>query len=349
MISGDLIKGRCTCMEILTFKDEMIPQAAELLARRHQAERSYFPQLPSRFEQAEHAEQAIRGLKDNASTIGIAAFRSGKMIGYMIAQTLHTSQRGRHAWIDYAAFAIDPNEDEELIRNLYSNLGERLVELGYFRHFVLTPVSNEKVVDAWFRLCFAHEQVHGITELPASASYDAQDPSIRLAGKSDEAAVREMSNLIPIQVASAPTWGASLPETMPDLKDGYAELLDDPSVRYWASFQHDGRIASCMATWPKEASDTNMRIPECCITVSCVATKTEHRGKGLANQLLQVVLHDAKQRGFEYCETDWRMANIPISNFLPQRGFVPYAYRLHRTIDSRILWANGVHTTTKFT
>lgn len=130
---------------------------------------------------------------------------------------------------------------------------------------------------------------------------------------------------------------------MPELNDGYAELLDDPSVRYWALFEHDGTMASCMATWPDKESEANMRIPERCTTVSCVATKAEHRGKGLANKLLTVAFNDAKERGIEYCETDWRMANIPISNFLPKRGLVPYAYRLHRKIDSRILWANGVN------
>lgn len=335
-------------MQIITFKEEMILEAATLLACRHQVERMSFPQLPSKFEQITYAKKAIEGLRVKGQTIGVAAYRSGKMIGYMIALTRNEPQRGRHAWIDYAGFAIDQNEDEEIIRVLYSELGERLVSLGYFSHFVLTPCSNSKVIDAWFRLCFAHEQVHGIMDLPAMESIDVQQQSIRLANKADEKAVREMSNMIAIQVSSSPTWGANLPETMPKTSDGYAELLDDPNVRYWASFNEDGTIASCMATWPDDPSDTNMRIPEHCMTISCVATQIEHRGKGLGHKLLTVSFNDARQRGFHYCETDWRIANIPISNFLPKRGFTPYAFRLHRQIDSRIMWANGVNTVERY-
>lgn len=137
--------------------------------------------------------------------MGIAAFQDDKMIGFMIALTLDEPQRGRHAWIDYAGFAIDFNEDEELIRVLYSKLGERLVGKGYFSHFVLTPCANNKVVDAWFRLCFAHEQVHGIMNLPEPDANRKQDSSIRLAVKSDEKEVRKISDKIAIQVASAPT------------------------------------------------------------------------------------------------------------------------------------------------
>ncbi|UJF26894.1 GNAT family N-acetyltransferase [Planococcus sp. 107-1] len=332
-------------MEIRNFDAAMASHAAALLAGRHQTERALFPGLPARFEKPEHAEKAIRGLSAKSPSVGVAAFRHEKMVGYMIAQTLNEPQRGRHAWIDYAGYALDPNEPEELIRQLYCELGEQLVQLGYFSHFVLTPCGNPKAMDAWFRVCFAYEQVHGLLDLKNVQPLAPYDSSIRLAVKSDEAAVREMSNMIPSQVASAPSWGATLPEMLPDLNDGYAELLDEEDVRFWAAFEEDGTIAGCIAAWPDEASEADMRIPERCSTVSCVATREGFRGKGLSSQLLSIVLNEAKQSGFEFFETDWRMANLPISNFLPRRGFKPYAYRLHRQIDARVLWANGSNST----
>lgn len=332
-------------MEIGTFKEEWMPEAAKLLAMRHRKERTAFPELPARFEKAEHAEKAIRGLLGKAAVLGVAAIHDDRLIGYMIAQTLNEPQRGRHAWIDYAGYAIAEKESEELIRQLYTALGDRLVRLGYFSHFVLTPCTNAKAVDAWFRLCFAHEQVHGLLSLESIQAPGPRDSSIRLAVPADEWAVRDVSNMIPSQVASAPSWGATLPEMLPDLNDGYAELLEEEDVRYWASFEADGSIASCLATWPDEESEANMRIPSQCSTVSCVATKPEYRGKGLSGQLLAIALHEAKQAGFEFFETDWRMANLPISNFLPKRGFKPYAYRLHREIDARVLWADGENST----
>lgn len=332
-------------MEIVDFTEDMTAQAADLLAARHQQERTFFPELPVRFEEVKHAQKAIYGLRTQAPHLGIAAFQQDRMIGYMIARTLNEPQRGRHAWIDYAGYAIDPSQSEELIRILYSQLGDRLVRLGYFSHFVLTPCGNAQAVDAWFQLCFAHEQVHALLDLQDIAAPASIAPSIRLAKKPDEEAVRNMSNMIASQVASAPSWGATLPEMLPELNDGYAELLDEDDVRYWAYFEEDGSIASCLAAWPDEESEAEMRIPARCSTISCFATQPEHRGKGLSSQLLAVALNDAKQAGFKFFETDWRMANLPISNFLPARGFKPYAYRLHRQIDERVLWADGMNST----
>lgn len=331
-------------VELVKFQQGMIADAAKILAARHQTERQAFPELPIRFEQSEHAERAIQDLFEKASYLGVAAFRNGKLIGFMIANLLNEPQRGRHAWIDYAGYAIDRDEPAELIRQLYSHLGGQLIRLGYFSHFVLTPCADDKAVDAWFRLCFAHEQVHGLLSLENIEPPPSPAPSIRLATKADEAAVRAMSNMIPSQVAAAPAWGATLPEMLPDLNDGFAELLDEEDVRFWASFDSGGSIASCIATWPDPESDADMKIPERCSTISCVATQEVHRGKGLSSQLLAIALYDARQAGFEFFETDWRMANLPISNFLPRRGFTPYAYRLHRRIDERVLWADGVNT-----
>ncbi|WP_203334467.1 GNAT family N-acetyltransferase [Planococcus beigongshangi] len=332
-------------MDILNFTEEMIVDAAKLLAMRHQEERNSFPELPDRFEEAGHAEKAVRGLLTKGDYIGIAAVRNGKLVGFMIANTLNEPQRGRHAWIDYAGYAIAADETPELIRQLYSHLGERLIRLGYFSHFVMTPCGNEKWVEAWFRLCFAHEQVHALLSLEHVAPPPPLDSSIRLATKADEAAVRAMSNKIASQVAAAPVWGATLPEMLPDMNDGYAELLDEEDVRFWAAFGDDGSIISCLATWPDPESETDMKIPANCSTVSCVATQEAARGKGLSSRLLAIALYEAKQSGFKFFETDWRMANLPISNFLPSRGFNPYAYRLHRQIDERVLWADGINST----
>lgn len=103
----------------------------------------------------------------------------------------------------------------------------------------------------------------------------------------------EMSNTIPSQVASAPSLGAALPEMLPDLSDGYAQLLDEENAQFGAAFEEDGTIASC------------------------IATREGFRGKGLSSQLLSIVLNEAKQAGFEFFKTVWRMANLPISKSMP--------------------------------
>lgn len=48
-----------------------------------------------------------------------------------------------------------------------------------------------------------------------------------------------------------------------------------------------------------------------------------------------------KQKGYRYCMTDWYILNLLSSRFWPKRGFRPVMYRMVRTIDERIAWANG--------
>jgi len=328
-------------MNIVEFKNTYIDEAASLLAKRHTNERMMNPELPAKFEEVEFARKAIEALLREKS-FGVAAMRDSKLVGYMIGTISTDKNRERHTWIKYAGFAIAEKEDIDLIRELYARFSNEMVKHGSFHHYVMVPSGDGMTLDAWFRLGFAYEQVHGIHEIlegtePLSENHDLQ---IRLANKEDEESIRELATVIMEHQAKAPVFAPGFIEERNDYQDGYSSLIDDSTANFWLAL-HKDEIVGFQVYMPAEASDDNMYIPDSCISLVVGATVESARGMGVGSALLYNGLKHVKENGYTLCETDWRMTNIESSRFWPRNGFKPVVHRLVRHIDQRVLWAKG--------
>lgn len=328
-------------MDIVEFKNEYIDEAAGLLANRHAYERKVNSELPAKFEEVDYAKKAIEVLlKDKC--FGVAAIRDSKLIGYIIG-SIHTDKnRKRHTWVKYAGFAIAEGEDAELYRELYSAFAVVMVNQGSFNHYVMIPSGDASVLDAWFRLGFAYEQVHGIRNISETDELKHVHPElhIRLANKDDEEKIRELATVIMEHQAKSPVFAPGFTEERVDYQDGYAELIEDESTTFWLAI-HKNEIVGFQVYIPVETSDDNLLALESCISLVVGATIEASRGMGVGAALLHNGLAHAKENGFTKCETDWRMTNLESSRFWPKNGFKPIVHRLVRHIDPRVIWATG--------
>lgn len=328
-------------MEILSFVAGYIDEAARILAVRHRRDRQTSPALPEAFEQPDNARGALKALLDKGAA-GVAAVRRGRLAGYLLGTADFNLLRGRHVWIDYAGSAVAEGERVELYRDLYAAAATEWVKRGFFKHYAVVPSADSAAVDAWFRLGFGHEQVHGVVDLPAVSAdiLSPEDYEIRLATKADEDLVRSIATTIWEYQTKAPTWAVSPPEEIPELRDGYAELLGDAKVRFWLAVREQ-EILGYQVFWPNESATEDMMVPRSSISLGVGGTVPQARGKGIGTALVQRGLAEAAAAGFLHCTTDWRMTNLLSSRFWPRRGFRPIAYRLFRQVDPRIAWADG--------
>ncbi len=131
-----------------------------------------------------------------------------------------------------------------------------------------------------------------------------------------------------------------LPEDLPELREGYAELVDDPEAMVWLALCGD-QVVGFQAYFTTEPANDDLLTPEACIELKVAGTRDEERGKGIGRVLTQRGLVDAWAKGYTYCLADWVATNLLSSRFWPRQGFRPMVYRLMRTIDERVLWANG--------
>jgi len=330
-------------IDILPFQDDMILDAAALLAQRHQRDRAVLPELPPRFSDPDTARAAVETTWRRARASGVAAVQGGRLLGYLIGDTVIEPTWGRSGWVRPAGCALAPDQDAELVRDLYAALGARWVDYGCFAHFTVIPIADPALVHAWFALSFGVEQVHGLLDLE-SLDRDAPDIpagiAIRRAGPADRATLADLSDIIWRHQTQAPVWGIHLPKSEAETREGWAELVDDPTVVVWLAFVGDQAVGS-QGYWPIEAAADALLIPEGCARMSVAGTRESARGRGIATALTRHGLAQARASGYRYCETDWRSTNLLAARFWPRQGFRPLAYRLVRRIDPRIAWANG--------
>jgi GNAT superfamily N-acetyltransferase len=332
-------------MNIIPFHADLIPEAAILLAQRHQQDRANLPDLPAKFEDPAVAGKAIEAASKRPQAGGVAAVSNRRLLGYMLGDLQIDNIWGRSAWVRPAGCALASDQSIELIGHMYAALGDRWVSTyGCFDHFMLTPISDPALVNAWFMLSFGVQQVHA---LKALADHEPSEPpvlpeiEIRKAGPSDRDALAEMSDVIWRHQITAPVWAIMPPENVADQREGWAELADDATVgAFLASYQ--GKVVASQAYFPSEPSEDNLLYPESCARFTGAGTREVVRGKGVQQALTQHGLTWLKENGFQFCETDWRSTNLLAAHTWPRHGYRPIAYRLHRRLDQRVMWAKGL-------
>ena len=328
-------------LEIVPFEEEMLPAAADLLAERHRRDRAALPLLPARFADAAVTENAVRAALARPMAHGVAAVRGGRLVGYMIGDIVVAEIWGRSGWVRPPGFAAAPHEDVDVVRDLYAALARRWLDFGCFAHYAVVSPADPALLHAWYSLTFGIQQVYALRSLDDLGD-DAAPPGvmIRRASPDVRALLADFSDVIWQHQVGAPTWGVMLPESVGDLREGWAELLDEPDWSVWLAFL-DGQPVGIQGYHPEAESDEDMLVGEACAALSVAGTRAAARGRGIGQAMTRRGLAALRGEGYRVCLADWRSTNLLSSRFWPRQGFVPAAYRLHRLIDSRIAWARG--------
>lgn len=323
-------------MELLAFTDAHLDAAAELLALRHRTHRAAEPALPARFEQAAEARKAIAAALARDGARGAVAMEDGRMLGYLLGNTVTNELMGAHAWVHLPGSAIAPGASPELIRDLYAHLADQWVRAGYFGHYVQVPAHDPTVLQMWFALGFGHQQVHAYRETAQAAPAGVPGVTVRRAGPADLEGVLGLSEVITRHQLGTPVFAYRPLEGLAEgYREGYTEVLSDATCFDWIA-EREGRVVAHALFTVEETSDGDMLTPESCVYLNVGATLPSERGRGLARLLTEWGLHQAAADGYRVCITDWRSTNLLSSRTWPKLGFRPAVYRLHRLIDPKI-------------
>lgn len=327
--------------EILPFTENMIPEAGRLLAERHKRNRLMLPLLPARFEDPLVAAKAVELLWRRKVTNGYAAFRNGKIVAYLIGECT-TQFWARCGYIYLHGNALAADESPSILQDLYSRAGDEWNKQGYFNHYIYLSAADSEIIDAWFSLGFGRERVDvsmDLTRLAIPTPKRKLDFEIRRAEQKDRDSLSDLSGTIAIHQSRAPRWHPVLREDLTDLQEGWAELVDEPDWDVWLAVQ-DGQTVGSLGFHPIAESDEDMVVPPNSTSFTVAAVKDSFRGQGIMTGLVWHGLEHAKKAGVEICTTDWQTANLLAARTWERLGFTPSAYRLARTINPMIAWAN---------
>lgn len=317
--------------------------AARLLAQRHCSQREAFPELPADAESAEFAQGLLSDAFGRQGSTGWGAFSGGQLRAYLIGETDPDPHRGRSGWIRASGSAWEEGSAPDLLADLYARLAQGWVRSGIFAHYAVVPASESEALRVWFRLAFGIEHVHAVLDLRSLSLAPLELPdgvTTRLATLSDKETLERMSDVVWRHQLEAPVWAAMLPEHAEANRAGWVELLDDPTVDVWLAFEH-GQAVGSQAYYPSEMTAEHLLGGDSTCHLAIAGTLPVARRRGIASALTHAGLAHARQRGYQFCETDWRSTNLLSSRFWPRFGFRPAFYRLHRRLDERIAWADG--------
>ncbi|HET9661423.1 MAG TPA: hypothetical protein VFP05_13890 [Thermomicrobiales bacterium] len=153
---------------LASFSHEHLEPAANLLADRHRSDRSTAPELPARYEDATAAATVLQELMADDDMTGVAAFRGGRLAGYLLGAPVLGSPtdswagflQPRSAVMSLAGWATEPADSQNLSRVMYAALAERWVANGIAAHYITLPAHADSV-EPWLDLGERSQSVSG--------------------------------------------------------------------------------------------------------------------------------------------------------------------------------------------
>ena len=319
-------------LEVRPFTDDVIDDAARLLAARHRAQRLIEPGLPAAFEEEAATRAEIEALAARDGASGAVAFRGGSVVGYLVGAP-RAALWGPNTWVEGAGHAVT---EPEVARDLYGFAAAGWVEEGATSHYAVVPATDPALVDAWFRLGFGQQHVHAIRE-PAGPDEVLRPPpgvTVRRAERRDISALGRLDVALPEHQARSPVFSMLELPTPRERNERVGGRLRRPEIhdvrrgarRARGRVRRSGARSKCRrstrASPSHRAPGSSASRP--CSRRRAASARAEHWAKA--------VLLWARDAGHPTVVTDWRETNLLSSRTWPRLGFRPTFRRLHRAI-----------------
>ncbi len=317
-------------IEVRPFAPADVPAAGRLLAARHAAHRRAEPLLSARYEDPAAAAAEVDAALGAGAT-GAVAVEDGEVTGYLLGQSKEAPAWGPNVWVESAGQAVT---EAETVRDLYAAAASAWVERGLDAHYVLVPASDVALVDAWFRLGFGQQHVHGIRDVPQTGALDLPPGVVvRPAERSDIPVLAQLDLALPQHQALAPTFSPGDVMTLEEAAAVWEESFDDEGFAYLVA-EHAGQVVGVAVGCALEKSPghTGLARPDHAGFLGFAAVLPEARGLGAGRAVGEAVLAWAAESGFTSAVADWRATNLLSSRTWPRLGFRPSFLRLHRRL-----------------
>ncbi len=318
-------------LETRPFGPADLDQAADLLADRHRRHRQACPALNPVYEEVGAARALVAALLEREGASGSVATSNGRAVAYVLGAPKQASW-GANIWVDDAGSA---GADTDAIRVAYADAAARWQAAGMTHHYVVTPATDDVIVDAWFRLSFGVQHIHAVRELPpADFAIRAGDLLIRPAEQRDVDALVALDPVLPDHSNQSPVFSnVPVPDAAAARRAVEEDLADSRLAVRVA--EHDGRVVGVANYCSLEISGSTspMMRPVSAAFLGYAAVAPDARGLGAGRALGDACLVWARDNGYEWVATDWRSTNLEADRSWRAAGFKPTFYRLFRAID----------------
>ena len=318
-------------LEIRSFSDDVLDDAARLLSGRHRDHRRAEPGLAAIFENETATRTEIGALARKEGASGAVALRGDEVVGFLVGAP-RAPMWGPNIWVEAAGHAV---AEPEIVRDLYGFAASRWVEQGSTSHYIVVPATDPVLVAAWFGSGFGQQHVHAIREVPGPDEIGRPPDGIvvRQALLVDIPALAALEVELPAHQTRSPVFSSLAPPGLEATIGEWEADFDDPRFHVVVA-EHGGRvIGSAVGCSIVESSGHHgLARPPDAGYLAFAAVFPEARGLGAGRALGEAVLAWARDAGYATVVTDWRQTNLLSSRTWPRLGFRPTFRRLHRAI-----------------
>lgn len=307
--------------------ETLVKQLLALLAARHRAHRAVQPLLDPFWQQRTRVRDPLVEALADPSASGVVALQDGRPVGFLLGRRRQGDVWGPNVWVESAGLAVT---DAELARDLYAAAAQAWVDAGRTAHYVLVPAHDTALVDAFFRLGFGLQHVHGARR-PAPAGPLPDGVQLRPAAAADIEVLVQLDRELPLHQARSPVfWSGPVP-TEAEAAQEWAESLQDPRFTSVVA-EVDGVVVGVAMALGLEMSGMHRGLAalDHAGFLGFAVVQPSARGRGAGRALGEAVLDWAHQCGHRSVVTDWRATNLLSSRTWPRLGFEPTFLRLHR-------------------
>ena len=249
--------------------------------------------------------------------------RGGVVVGHLYGALLENETYGDGVWIGPDGVSFD---SPGVLGDLYAAAGQEWIDTGAREHYAWV-FDDPSCTGPWYDLGFARMHLRGVMALEgARGSSWPNGYSLRLGSIDDLDTCVELVEEIDRAQEAGPSFALDLANI--SQRDDLYDTLLDPDVRLYL-VEREGRAIGQCITFPLAPQRGSF---DATLHLSGVVVLPAHQGRGVASALLGAALSDAREMGFEFVETNWRVTNRRAHRYWTGRGFQPTYVRLHRTI-----------------
>jgi GNAT superfamily N-acetyltransferase len=249
-------------------------------------------------------------------------WRDGHLVGHMYGALLDTPTYGSGVWIGPDGVSF---EDSEALAALYAVAGKEWIAQGATEHFVWT-LDDSSTTTPWFNLGFARMHTRGVMQLHEAHHTLPDSYSLRLGTFDDLELAIDLDDALELAQSKGPSFSLGLSKA--SQRDDWIETLSDPETKHFIVEFNGTAVAQCV-TFPLLSQRSSF---DNTLHLSAVVVLEGHQNQGIARAMVDAALNDARENGFHYAETNWRIANRQAARYWTSYGFNATYVRLHRSI-----------------
>jgi GNAT superfamily N-acetyltransferase len=312
-------------LEIKTFKEEYIDEAARLFAASHERERDRLPIMPERKNIINEVSDALSKIAQNP---GVVAIQGKVLVGYILETNTAENFMSKKTTFCiglYPHCAIEQDK-ERIYQKMYERLSRIWVRSGYHTHEISIFAGDDVLSFALYRLGFGMTHFQLLRELTLP---EGEFADVTIKKLDSEAPIRELNKEHNCYYPNPPLFW--IPHSEYD-ENGEDEVLSG-NIEVLAAFDEDQPVA--FFSLKKGGAEAWLFADEKNGRIAGAYAKEEYRGKGIGKALLREVVKWARENGCARLYVEGESANIYGGNFW-MRHFTPVAFSVRRCIDERI-------------